>query len=577
MSGRWQKLVARIACAAVVAMVWSPGMPRAADSLNEVDRLLISRLIMQYIQDAYYDTISNDTLYMGSVEGMISKLDPHSSYMPPDDAAQMDEKLQGGFDGIGVTFAIIDGKITVIEVIPGGPSEAAGLKSRDKIVKIEDTDAVGIDTDQVKQMLRGPAGTRVTVQIERPGETGRRIVPITRGQVELNSVSHAYMIDSTTGYIALTQFSMISSVEVQQALRDLEAQGMQRLVLDLRNNSGGSLDAATRIVDLFINDGVIVETRGRRVTSNRTVQATARGRDYTDLPMIVMINHASASAAEIVAGALQDHDRALIVGQTSFGKGLVMNIFELRRDNINKELGTLLLTTAQYYTPSGRLIQRPFTDSRDEYVKEGLDDIDPNAQDADKTGMSTYYTDLGREVYGGGGITPDIALTSMQLLNPLEQTLRNSNLFFEYVDQYLLRATGIPKDFDTFLASWRIPDTEIQRFREFIVSKDVEVDTRSVVDERLEEFGDNLNLTDDQVATLKATLASSGVNVSETIFDQSIGLIRRELKMEIARVLWGSDARYRVWHADDSELAETMTHFTDAEELLENRLALGNL
>ncbi len=542
------------------------------DTLNYLEKVNVLHNIAKAVRDSYIDTIDVGVLWDGAIQGMIDKLDPHSGYMPPRQALDFTEKIKGDFEGIGITFSMINDKITVIEVIPNGPSEKSGIRSRDKIVGIDGKNAVGLSIDEVKDKLRGPSRSKVTTLVERPGEDDLLKFTITRGNIEVNSVSHAYMLDDTTGYLAVTRFTLYTHLDVRKALEKLREQGMKRLVFDLRNNSGGSLDTAIGVVDLFIEEGIIVSTKGRRRSDNRTWRAKNYAQDE-NIPMIVMINHRSASASEIVAGALQDHDRSLIVGQTSFGKGLVMNTMEIKVEG--EDNGTLILSVARYYTPSGRLIQRPYTGSREEYIKEGFDDYDPNALDEDKIDKPVYHTDLGREVFGGGGITPDITLESIGTLNKLEWELRNANLFFEFADGYLERHPEVPLDFKTFLSEYRVPTDEFERFKQFAVDKDVKINNVSLFRNDLNEIFKKYDILSEAGEKLEQILVNSGINLDETLFEKSRDFIEREIKQEIARMLWGSDERYKVWHTSDNELHEALTYFDEAEGLLEKRLALG--
>ncbi len=559
----------------VLICVFCTQTVHAQNDINDLDFMEIQSQILTHIRFAYVDTISNITLLRGAIGGIIDKLDPHSSYMPPKSADSFDERLRGNFQGIGITFTMVDDKITVIEVIDGGPSERAGLKCRDKIVKINDEDVIGIDMDEVKNLLRGPAYTKVNVHIERPGVKRLKKIEIIRDNVELNSISHYYMLDDITGYVALTRFTMRSNEEMKYALQNLKKQGMKQLVLDLRNNSGGLIDAARNVVEYFISNGIIVSTKSRFQSRYRELKASGNA-PYGDIPLIVLINHGSASASEIVAGALQDHDRALIVGQTSFGKGLVMDPIQLGLQNDKKDFGMLMLTVARYYTPSGRLIQRPYNGTKEEYIKEGLDDYDPNADDAVENG-EVFYTDLGREVYGGGGITPDVILPPTRKLNSLERKFRQTNVIFEFLDQYLLTAENIPKDFDDFLAEYSIPDQDIENLKAFAVENEIEIDDTPVRQDALRKILVKIDVPEDSVAVVEDVVRSLGVNLEETLYEKSIDFLKREIKMEMARMLWGTDERYQVWHSEDTELKEAITYFEDAEELLQRRLAIGNL
>lgn len=555
-------------------------VPASSDStIGDLEVFTIEHLILQTIRSAYVDSIGTADLIKGAIDGMMDQLDPHSSFMEPETASEFKEKIRGDFQGIGITFSIMDDKkITVIEAIPGGPSEQVGITSRDKIVRIDGKSAVGIPQDSVKVLLRGPAGSQVKVGVERPGEDRLMEFTIVRDRIMLNSVSHSYMIDDETGYLAITRFSINTQDDVIRALKKLDALGMKRLVLDLRNNSGGSLEAAVGVVNLFINNGVVVYTRGKRELDNNTWNAAPleNQKTYTNLPMIVMINHASASASEIVAGALQDHDRALIVGQTSFGKGLVMNPFPLVSRS-RKNFGTLMLSVAHYYTPSGRLIQRPYENGKDEYIREGLDDIDPNDPDSLHVDAPVYHTDLGREVYGGGGITPDIRLERPRQLNEFEVQLRDTHVFFKFADNYLRRRDDVPKYFDEFLIGYDLPEDELERFRTFAIGEGIEIDTRPQIMSDLDNLMDEYDVSQDTRQKLVECLETSGEELSASLFDQSRPYIERMIKQEIARMKWGSEARYRVWHTEDTELISALACFEDATELLAQRLAIGDL
>jgi len=546
----------------------------ADDDITAFDKAIILQQIPHYVRQDYVDSIGSAELYNGAIEGMIEKLDPHSSYMPPRTAADFNERIRGNFEGIGITFAMINGKITVIEVIEGGPSEAAGLKSRDKIVRIGNGDVIGIDNDSVKTLLRGPKDSKVTVHIERPGLDELKKITITRDRVNINSVSHAFMVNDNTGYIKITKFTTKTHYDVSDALKKLDKKGMERLVLDLRNNSGGSLEASCYVVDKFISEkgSLIVETRGRSENEKSAQFKTSGKGRYADIPLVVMINHGSASASEVVSGALQDHDRALIVGQTSFGKGLVMNSYRLRNRD-GKELGNLVLSTAHYYTPSGRLIQRPYINGRAEYIKEGLDDFDPNAADSTRSGQPVFYTDLNREVYGGGGITPDRHLATLPRLNKLESAIRRTNLVFEFTDSYLDRHGDVPSDFKVFLADYTVPGDEIDRFREFIESRDIDTGVDTSFEGDLKALVKKHKLPENSAEIAEKAINSAGIQTTPDLFAESRDFIAHEIKQEIARMKWGPEERLRVWHTEDTELIGAISWFDDAESLLKSRLA----
>ncbi len=570
---RW--MIRCLVPAAFVLVFTGQAYTQQEQPLSQIQKMTVQSQIANLVRSEFVDSIDVNVLWDGAIQGMIDKLDPHSSYMPPESYDDFSEKIRGNFEGVGITFAVLKDTITVIDIIPDGPSMKAGLLPRDRIVTIDGKSAIGVTNDQVKELLRGPADSKVTVQVVRPGVAKPLPFPITRERVDLDSVSHSYMLDDKTGYIAVSSFTLVANLDVLKALATLKLQGMRQLVLDLRGNSGGSLDAAIKVVDCFIKSGLIVSTKGRNVADQQIWNATGRAA-YSDLPLIVLVNHGSASASEIVAGALQDHDRALVVGQTSFGKGLVMNPYVLHQADTS--LGTLMLTIARYYTPSGRLIQRPYDgESREEYIAEGLDEYDPNAANIDKSKLPQFKTDLGRIVYGGGGITPDKVLLPGNKLNDLESELRQSNLVFQFADEFLMRRQDVPRRFEQFLTSFHLSDDEFTRFHEFILANKVESGEKVPLHDALAKLFTDYNIAGPQTDAIKSSFASSGINIDETLFDQSKDFIEREVKMELARMIWGNDYRYRVFDSGDTELIGALQYFPEAANLLNQRIALGEV
>ena len=318
----------------------------------------------------YVEDVNTGQLTDAAINGMLDKLDPHSVYIPPRTFQRVTEDFKGKYEGIGISFRILNDTITVLETLGGGPSARLGLLSNDRIVKIDGKSAVGFTDSLVQKTLRGPKGTRVSVTIVRPGVTEPLVYEITRDEISLRSLDAAVMVDDEVGYIEANKFNEQTYNEMSQALANLKAQGMKRLILDLRWNPGGYLDQAVKVADLFLDGGtkehphLIVYTKARRPEFDESFPART-GDPYEKLPLIILINNSSASASEIVAGAMQDWDRGLIVGETSFGKGLVQRQFPL------PDGSAFRLTIARYYTPSGRLIQRPYEGKdRSEYTKE---------------------------------------------------------------------------------------------------------------------------------------------------------------------------------------------------------------
>ena len=349
------------------------------------------------IDREYVEDVPSDRLVYGAVSGMLQTLDPHSSFFDPKQYAQMRERQEGRYYGLGISIQVIDGDITVMSIFEGSPAYKKGIRRGDVIARIEGQDTKNWTTDAAVRKLKGPKGTTVNIGIRRPGVDGLIDMTVERDEVNITTVRGVFMLDAQTGYVKLGDFSETSDREVGDAIEKLEAQGMKRLVFDLRDNPGGPLEQAIRIANRFLPRGdMIVYTRGRVPNADQDYRGTEQP-DYTG-PMLVLVNRNSASASEIVTGALQDHDRAYVVGETTFGKALVQSVYRISGG------AGLALTTAHYYTPSGRLIQRPWDATFDEYLTYTLRD-----QDADRphNPSDLKHTDAGRPVYSGGGIEPD--------------------------------------------------------------------------------------------------------------------------------------------------------------------------
>ena len=345
----------------------------------------------------YVEPLPSDRLIYDAIGGMLQTLDPHSSFFDPKQYAQMRERQEGRYYGIGLSIQTIDGDVTVMSLFEGSPAHRAGIRRGDIISKVKGEDAHGWTTEQTAKQLKGPKGTKVNISIKRPGYENLISMDVERDEVNIVTVRGVFMIDAQTGYVKLGDFSETSEKEVGDAVAKLKSQGMKRLVFDLRDNPGGPLDQAIRIANRFLPRGdMIVYTRGRVPN----IDADYRGTEDPDFsgPMMVLVNRNSASASEIVTGSLQDHDRALIVGETTFGKALVQSVYKI------SENAGLALTTGRYFTPSGRMIQRPWDNAFDEYLTYTLRDQTGTREHA---AAQLKYTDAGRKVYSGGGIEPD--------------------------------------------------------------------------------------------------------------------------------------------------------------------------
>ena len=363
--------------------------------------------VLNYISFKYVDTINRAQLVDKSIDKILSNLDPHSVYIPAKDLGEMNESLEGNFEGIGIEFFIVQDTITVVTAIAGGPAELTGLKAGDRIVKIEDSVVAGVKIKDtaVKSHLRGPAGTKVRVSVMRSGSPKLLAFQIARDKIPLYSIDAAYMATSDIGYIRITSFSANTHQEFVEKLHQLQDKGMKKLVIDLRGNPGGYLQAATSIADELISgEKLLVYTKGKAY--DRQDYLAGKPGLFEKGDLCILIDQGSASASEILSGAIQDWDRGTIIGRTSFGKGLVQEQYDL------KDGSALRLTIARYYTPSGRCIQRPYDKGADQYYNEIYDRYSRGefVHEDSITSLDTtvYKTSKGKRVYGGGGIRPDI-------------------------------------------------------------------------------------------------------------------------------------------------------------------------
>ncbi|MBA4406278.1 S41 family peptidase [bacterium] len=390
--------------------------------------------VLNYTEDNYVDTVNSNRLVEDAIKGMFSKLDPHTVYISREEQITDEETFRGNFDGIGVEFQIVKDTITVVSPISGGPSEAVGIVSGDRIIKIDGKSSVGWKNQDVIKKLRGKKGVSVDLTIFRPSLKSTNNYKVIRDKINLYSVDASFMTDDETGYINITRFSETTTAEMIKALQDLSAKGMKKLVLDLRNNPGGYENQAANVSDLFLDDEkLIVFNKGRVKKFDEEFRA-GKTFPFEKIPLIILVNRGTASASEIVSGAIQDWDRGLIVGETTFGKGLVQRPIEL------SDGSAVRITIAKYYTPSGRPIQRDYKD-KSKYYEEIMarqefdgDNVDHKTEkDSTKT---KYKTKNGRVVYGGGGITPDYIVEAGAISNYTLE-LRRNNVYYQFVRNYL--------------------------------------------------------------------------------------------------------------------------------------------
>ena len=436
----------------------------------------------------YVEEVDTHKLTEAAIRGLLDELDPHSVYISAEQQKRVEEDFRGSFEGIGVQYDMINDTIVIVSPIPGGPSEKLGIMAGDKIVKINDTSAVGIERSEVPKKLRGPKGTIVKVHIYRSGVKDLLVFEIERDKIPLNTVDAAFIIDGTDiGVVSINRFAHTTYRELTDSLYALKARGMKKLILDLRYNPGGLLSQAFHVADIFIHpDDTIVYTKGRRPSFDE-VYIARNYSDFNDIPLVVLINQGSASASEIVSGAVQDLDRGLVVGETSFGKGLVQRPYELGDGSVFR------LTIAKYYTPSGRCIQRPYKD-KDKYrhlvgrleleegsyienayekIKRQIEAINDTTKDKDKKisleSLPIYYTRKGRVVFGGGGITPDYII-KQDTITDLTIEIRKKNMFLKFTNVYMSEKGKELRSkyhdyFNKFIQEFRVTDSMIKEFR----------------------------------------------------------------------------------------------------------------
>ena len=478
--------------------------------------------VLNYINEDYFEPVELDKLMDGAISGVLDELDPHSVYIPAEELKEISEQFKGEFQGIGIEFDVINGNLTVIAPVADSPSEHAGLLPGDQIIKIEGKDAFGITKEGVFKALRGKKGIKVIVTIKRIGAPEPFDVTIIRDNIPLYSVRTAIMMDDITGYIWLTRFSGTSLYEVKSAISELSQKGMQRLVLDLRNNSGGLLTQAVEISNLFIaKSDTIVYTRGKQKALEEVFVADPRkGND--EHPLVVLVNRGSASASEIVAGAVQDLDRGIIVGETTFGKGLVQRQISL------SDGSAIRITVAQYYTPSGRLIQREYENGHDyEYYSEVFIENRETVVDSLKRLRPEHFTRNGRTVYGGGGITPDIlSAWESGITTETQLLITNPNRpLFNWASKYAQSLRDDFASFEDFNASWFLSDVQYEDFISFIASEKIEI--------------------------------------NQTALSKDTNYIKTRIKAQVAATLWGRDEYYQIILPTDNQVVNAMGGFKE--------------
>ncbi len=500
----------------------------------------------------YVDDVDTQKLTEAAIKGMLNDLDPHSVYINAEDMRAVQEDFQGSFEGIGVQFDMINDTITIITPISGGPSELLGILAGDKIVAIDGENAVAMNRDDVPKKLKGPKGSKVSVDIIRGSQIKPLNFVIVRDKIPLYTVDASFLFEnSDVGFIRVNRFAATTHTELKEALISLKDEGMKKLILDLRGNPGGFLQQAYYMAGEFLKAGdTIVYTEGRRPEFDEMMRAERTGQ-FSNLPIIVLINHGSASASEIVSGAIQDLDRGLVVGTTSFGKGLVQRQYDIGDGSAFR------LTVSKYFTPSGRSIQRPYHDKlnyrrlfgrleleeganiehaleivRKEFKDEKIKDKDSsNYVNMDE--LPIHYTKSGRTVLGGGGITPDYIIKS-DTLTDLSVQLRIKRIFYEFVNNNLRNGEDVKKTY----------------------GKDFKA------------FANDFKMSAKMYADFKKLAESKEIEWNDEQFKIDVDFINAEIKGTLASIVWGTKERSQLFYSTiDRQVQKALTLFPEAEKV----------
>ena len=499
-----------IVLASLAGGFWGNRVQATSKSSEDLNELLKTYSeVLSLAEENYADDVDPQKTVYDSIRGMLKTLDPHSNFFDPKSFSQFREDQRGNFYGLGITIAIRNSKPTVISPIPGTPAYRLGIRSGDIISKIESKSTDGLSIQDVVDKLRGPKGTTVNISVQREGIPELLEFSIVRDEIPHYSIPFTFFLRPKIGYIRVDTFTETTEKEITDSLKKLGSD-LEGLILDLRSNPGGYLQAAIAVADKFLKNGQdVLITKGRISSANHRYPAS-KGTEGPYYPMVVLINSGSASASEIVAGAIQDHDRGLIVGETSFGKGLVQTVFPLSQG------AGVSLTTAKWYTPSGRLIQRDYAHKSyyDYYWNKGKETAPTEIK----------YTDSGREVFGGGGIAPD-AKVEVPKLNKFQTLLLSKSHIFTFVRNYNVSHPALERGFE-------VNDTILNEFRHFLNSNDVAY--------------------------------------QETEFSENLDFIRRQIKYEYFLARFTQEEAQKVLLDGDPQVAKALEVLPQAKALYQN-------
>lgn len=517
-------------------MLFLPAVPLTAQESVQKNQMKFGRLLR--LVDGYYvDTANVDKLTEKAIVHLLGELDPHSVYISKEEVDRMNEPLQGNFEGIGISFNIFKDTLLVTSIIPGGPSEKVGIRAGDRILKVDEKNiaGIGIKNTDVFDLLRGERGTTVELQILRRNSDELLDFSIIRDKIPIYSLDASYMLDDETGFIKLNKFSATTTDEFTEAVQELREKNMKNLILDLRGNGGGYLKTAIEITDQFLdNNRLIVYTQGNN-DPRREYKASSGG-IFKDDNLIVLVDESSASASEIVSGAVQDWDRGLIVGRRSFGKGLVQKPYFLTDGSM------IRLTTAHYHTPSGRAIQKPYNGGVDEYRRDYLDRFSSGqlfSADSIIFPDSLKYQTLmsGRAVYGGGGIMPDIFIPlDTSSYNQYYNKLRRTNVVYDFVIDYVDdNRTKLKNQYTNF-----------------------------------ESFRNNFDVTPDMVEEIVVMGEAEGIERDDESLGFTMDTMKKEVKALIARDIFSRNEFYQIIFEDDDAVLKAL-------EVIENKEQYRNI
>ena len=515
----WLVVPLTILLCAVIGGVWGPrtGLAAAASEDDIRDNFRQFTQVLSIIENQYADSVDTEkAIFHGAIPTMLRTLDPHSAFFGPDAYKQMRDEQRGQYAGVGMQIGVRNGRTVVIAPFPKTPAYRAGLRPGDVIAQVDGETTEGLNTTEIAQRLRGPAGTKVRIGVERRGVEGLIEREVIRARIPRKSVPVSFFLEPKVGFIKIETFNEKTGRELDAALEKLDESNLEGLVLDLRSNRGGLLTEGVYVSDKFIEKGQTVVSHHGRASAER-VYKSQKGNDGLTYPMVVLVNCDSASASEIVAGALQDHDRALIVGMNTFGKGLVQTVYPVAQTS------GLALTTARYYTPSGRLIQRRY----DNVSLYGYY-ANPCSEEFEPANDQVRLTDQGRTVYGGGGIAPDVPLADKKF-SDFQIKLRRRAAFATFAQVYTLAHPDLAP-------GWEPTDEIISEFRQFLAEEDIEYTEPDII--------------------------------------ENVDFIKRFLKREVYISAYDLDEGERVYYELDPDVQKALELIPKAEELLKSGKSL---